>query len=133
MSKFVFVGDPSDNYSGANQLKVKGVIFLKNVPKAVPENLEGFFSQHSHFATPEAAAKIFEANEADTSAADALADAPDFVDDEDAMMAFTVKDLRAMCVRDEVEFSRGDNKAELVEKLIAAMGEPTLVDENAYE
>lgn len=56
--KFVFVGDPQDNYSGPNVLIQHGVRFVKNKPIPVPPELAPKFEKHTHFLTPAAAEKL---------------------------------------------------------------------------
>lgn len=58
VTKFVFVGDPNDNYSGPNVLTQHGVRFVKNKPAVVPKELAAKFESHTHFLTPDKAAKL---------------------------------------------------------------------------
>lgn len=133
MSKFVFVGDPNDNFSGQNTVTVKGVKFVKNVPTSVPEEKMAFFERHTHFMTPEKASKLHSGDSEARAIADATADAPDFVNDAEALNKFTVKELRAMAKVNDVDLASGDTKADIIEKLIDELGEPDEVDEKTTE
>lgn len=75
-AKFVFIGDPKDNFSGPPVITVKGVRFMRGRPSEVPNELVPFFEQHNHFATPQAAEKIAQRlMEADAQKAKMLDDA----------------------------------------------------------
>lgn len=79
-NKFVFVGDPNDNYSGRHVITVKGVRFIRNKPSTVPDDKIDFFSKHNHFLTPEKADRLLERlAEADENMVNAM----DFEGDDD--------------------------------------------------
>lgn len=105
--KFVFVGDPRDNWSGPPMITMKGKKFLRNRVTPVEERHAEFFQKHSHFMTPDEADEHMATQSED-------GEEEDFAIGEKDLEEMSVAEIKAFLKKHNVPYKNDATKPTLI-------------------